>query len=346
MISRNGSKIMTKLGVLVGEDNWMFFREIYDDLSAHFRTEVYTPKTYNTPLLYGRLNRWAFRSQIQGMLRRNDVCFFEWASELLSHASHMPKQCIIVTRLHRFEMYQWANQINWDVVDRVILVSKAMEREFVTRFPEQASKTFVSSPSTSLIRFNPKEKAFAGDIGILCNLSPRKRVYELILAFHELLQQKDDFHLHIAGGYSPADEDYHTALHHIVQKLRLRDKVTFYGHVTDTEDWYGKIDIFVSNSFSEGLQVAPMEAMASGCYCLSHRWAGADELVPEENLFVTGRELQEKILWYSELPETEKQSYRDRMRAVACEEFDMDHTKAQIRQVIEQVASDRTKSAP
>jgi glycosyltransferase involved in cell wall biosynthesis len=265
------------------------------------------------------------------------VVFFEWASELLVAATQLPKVCGIVTRLHRYEMYEWADRVNWEAVDRIILVSQAKEREFVARFPDQAVKIVVCGVSTSLEKFVPRPKTFSGDIGTLCHLIPRKRVYDLILTFKELTQKRSDLHLHIAGGPDPGHQDYYIALWHVVKELNLGDDVTFYGRVTDPWNWYHKIDVFVSNSYSEGLQVAPMEAMASGCYCLSHRWDGAEELLPQENLFYTSAELQKKILRYCEIPETEKQEQRARMRAIACDKFDINQTIAQVLQVVEEV---------
>jgi glycosyltransferase involved in cell wall biosynthesis len=115
--------------------------------------------------------------------------------------------------------------------------------------------------------------------------------------------------------------------------------VTFYGHVARPQDWYHEIDVFISNGYSEGLQVAPMEAMASGCYCLSHRWDGAEELLPEENLFWTNRELNERLLRYCDLPEAEKEQRQAQMRALVEERFNVDRTKVQIRHLIEEVAA-------
>jgi glycosyltransferase involved in cell wall biosynthesis len=82
--------------------------------------------------------------------------------------------------------------------------------------------------------------------------------------------------------------------------------VTFYGHVEKPEDWYPRIDIFISNGYSEGLQVSPMEAMATGCYCLSHHWDGADELLPVEQLYFTDRELQDLVLQHVDRTEAER----------------------------------------
>ena len=139
-----------------------------------------------------RINNALLRNDMQSFLAANDVVFFEWASELLALASHLPKRCPIVTRLHRYELYQWADRINWDAVDRIILVSEAKRREFVARFPQQAQKIAVIPVGVDLQKFGYCDRAFdagaGSNIGILCHLAPRKRVYELILAFSELAQ--------------------------------------------------------------------------------------------------------------------------------------------------------------
>lgn len=328
-----------KLGVFVGENNWGFFNEIYKELSIRYDAQVYEPKTIKTPVFYERVNRWKSSRDMQHLLGRNDVCFFEWASELLAAASHMPKTSRIVTRLHRYEMYQWVNKINWDAVDKIIVVSQAKKEEFAARFPSQTDKLIVIGPSTSLDKFTILPKDFTGSIGILCHLTPRKRVYDLVLTFYELLQKKRELHLHIAGGMDPYFEDYYYSLRSLVDDLRIQDKVTFYGNVIDTWDWYHNIDIFISNSYSEGLQVAPMEAMASGCYCLSHHWRGADELLPHTNLFYTNEELKNLLLEYCEIPDEEKLERKKQMRVIAQQNFDINKTINAIEGTIDSVVS-------
>jgi glycosyltransferase involved in cell wall biosynthesis len=111
--------------------------------------------------------------------------------------------------------------------------------------------------------------------------------------------------------------------------------------VSDPQHWFQLIDIFISNSYWEGMQVALLEAMASGCYCLAHHWDGAEEVVPYEDLYITGAELQQKIIRYYHLPLCEKQRLRTLSRAIACEKFDLEQTKRQIRQVLAEVATSR-----
>ncbi|GIV76501.1 MAG: hypothetical protein KatS3mg050_0895 [Litorilinea sp.] len=326
-----------RVGIAI-EETWDFLHEIYADLSAHHQTTLFRRRTLSLPVLNGRLNRLVFQRDLQQFLRQQDVVFFEWASGLLAAATHLPKCCGIVTRLHRYELYQWADRINWDAVDRIILVSEAKRQEFTARFPEQAAKITVIPEAVSLERFRPTFKPFAGDLGILCHLRPRKRVYDLILTFYELLQEGHDFHLHVGGGEAAGFAEYSTALYELVRRLGIGDRVTFYGHVERPEEWYRRIDILISNSYSEGLQVTPLEAMAAGCYCLSHRWEGAEELFPEENLFYTSSELKRQILAYSQLTETERQLKKFALRARVRDHFNVDRTKVAIRQLIEGAA--------
>ena len=325
-----------RLGIAV-QGSWGFFEEIYADLSAHHQTQLFSPRKVAVPFVQEWVNWRLFRRDLQTFLNRNDVVFFEWASGLLKAASQLRKAAGYVTRLHRYELYQWANKIKWETVDKIILVSKAKQREFSERLPEHASKTVVIPEAISLEKYEFQPRPFRGDIGILCHITPRKRVYELILAFYELLRSGYDFRLHIGGGQKPLYMDYYNAVHALVKKLCIQNQVIFYDHVDNPQTWYHNIDILISNSYSEGLQVSPMEAMASGCYCLSHFWDGVEEMLPAENLYLTNGELIEKILQYSDASENERQSRRELMRSIVDERFNIDKIKFQIRSVIEQV---------
>jgi glycosyltransferase involved in cell wall biosynthesis len=328
-----------RLGVVI-EETWDFLHEIYADLQAHHQTSLYArPARVHLPVFDGRVNGYRFRKSLRDFTAGHDVVFFEWASELLLEVSRMPKTCGIVTRLHRYELYEFAPRINWDAVDRVILVSDAKMREFAAAFPAHAHKTVMIPEAVSLTRFRATPKAFNGDIGILCHLKPRKRVYDLVLTFKELVDRRPGFHLHVGGGLATGFEDYYVSLHQLVDRLGLRDKVTFYGHQAKPEEWYPKVDVFISNGYSEGLQVAPMEAVASGCYCFSHHWDGADEFFPPENLYYTSGQLQERLLAYADAGDAARQAARERLRAILASRFDVDETKVRVRRVIEEAAA-------
>lgn len=316
------------------EETWDFLHEIYEFISQHHEVSLFKRRTSPFPFFNERSDRYLLRRGLTKFVQSNDVVFFEWASHLLVEATQLPKCSGIVTRLHRYEMYKWVNRINWEAVDKIILVSQAKRQEFINRFPDQASKAIVVTEGVDPTKFQFKAKKFSGDIGILCHIAPRKRVYELVLAFSELVKERNDLHLHIGGDIKAIQDAYYFAIQDVVKKLNLQDKVTFHGHIKDPSNWYHNIDILISNSYSEGLQVSPMEAMASGCFCLSHHWAGAEELLPEQYLYYTDRQLQEKILKYCDLSEEKKLKEKSFMRSIVCEKFNVHKTKIDVLNVI------------
>lgn len=325
-----------RIGV-VNEDIWDFFREIYAEFGDHHETSLFEWHPTSLPLMNTRLNNFLLKRNMTKFMSANDVVFFEWAGELLVLASHLPKTCGLAVRIHRIDMYDWMDHVNWETVDKIILVSNAKKEEFSQKLPAHAGKIVVIPEAVSPQRFKPLEKKFEGSLGILCHLKPRKRVYDLVLSFYELAQKRSDLHLYIGGDMRPRYLDYYGSLQRLVRELNLHERVTFDGHVQDPENWYHKIDIFISNSYSEGLQVSPMEAISSGCYCLSHFWDGADELLPEENLFYTGTEFQEKVLQYCDLPDSEKRDKRKQLQNMVRERFNLDKTKVQIRELVERL---------
>ncbi len=239
-------------------------------------------------------------------------------------------------------MYEWAERIAWDAVDRVIVVSEAKRRELARRFPDHAAKVSVSRPGVALDRFTPPAaKTFTGELGTLCHIAPRKRVYDLILAFADMVRAGGDFRLHIGGACERAFADYAAALERAVRELGLGDRVVFHGGVTDTPAWYRAIDVFVSNSYSEGLQVALLEAMASGCFCLSHHWEGAEEALPAANLFFTQSQLLEKVAAHAALPEGARQAARAEMRRISEVGFSLERSRDELCAAIDAAAAAR-----
>lgn len=286
-------------------------------------------------MLKERLNRRLLHADLAQFLAEHDVVFFEWASELLALASYMPHRSRIITRLHRYEMYEWVERINWHGVDTIIFVSNQKRSEFLQSFPEQKTKCVVIPVGIDLDRFSFNLRPFEGVLGTLCHLTPRKRVYELILALHQLRRDGYELTLRIGGGYQRHHADYYFAMSDLVARLGLGEFVAFDGPVSDPSAWLQHIDVFVSNSYSEGLQVAPLEAMASGCYVLSHWWAGAEELLPEDNLFLTDAELRQKIGDFVALSPAAQMSQIEKLRRRAEESFDIRDIATKVRLLIE-----------
>jgi glycosyltransferase involved in cell wall biosynthesis len=225
-------------------------------------------------------------------------------------------------------------------VDRVVFVSEAMRSKFVALYPDQREKTRVVHCGKDLDVFRPAARTFAGRIGMLCQIVPIKRIYEVVLALHELRSKGYPLSLHV-GGEPRGGHDYQrydASLRRAVEKLSLEDHVVFHGWVDDVVAWLHTIDLFVSNSYWEGQQNALLEAMATGCYCLSHFWDGAEEILPGEYLFATDGELRRKVAAYCELPDSAKYRHQSEYRSILEARFDLRRTTARMREIIEEVA--------
>lgn len=333
-----------KLGVVV-DGGWAFIRELLADWESQYPTRVFAFQETALPAAKGRINRWRLRQSLKQFLANNDVVFFEWAGPLLVVASHLEVHIPICVRLHSYELVEYAPKINWNSIERVVLVSNAMRRRFCELYPVMSAKTTVVYNGVALDRFTMPERQFSGVIGMLGNLIPIKRIYEVILALYELNRNGNALRLQLAGQMEKGAEAerYYLALQRLVHELGLEQQVSFMGPVSKPETFLQNVDIFISNSFWEGQQVALLEAMASGCYCLSHCWDGANEVLPEENLFYTDTELQEKILAFCAASDAEKQRQRERMRMIACDKFNVVNTRTQMRNVIGPLMPNRQK---
>lgn len=327
-----------RLGLVVGDGETTGFIEgIAASLARSMELRTFKRSPLPRPLARsGRLQHHHLRLQLDGFMRENDALLFEWASGLLALATRSPdsSRVPIVVRLHRYEMFTWVEHVDWRRVDAVVLVSRAMEAKLLERVPGLQGRTVVIPEAVDMRRFRPHAHPYRGHLGILCHLIPRKRVYELILAFGRVARLRPGLHLFVGGAPEPSELDYYDALRNLVRRLGISQRVTFDGAITDAPRWFDQIDLFISNSYSEGLQVAPMEAMASGCACLAHRWEGAEELLPESQLYWTEDELVTRVMEFDDLAPDERAALQARFVDHVRGNFELETVADRIRSVV------------
>jgi glycosyltransferase involved in cell wall biosynthesis len=320
------------LGIVVGDETWHFFKEIYDYLCRRYRVSVFRPiggvGPQNASLIH----------DLREFLQQHQVAFFEWSSQLLALATQLQTDCRIVTRLHRYELFSWADKVDWTRVEATIFVSSAMLKKFKAVSRELPARTVVIPPGVSTRRFHPLRQRLNRRIGTLCWLTPRKRVYELIISFAGVCRSHPHLKLSIAGGPHSSFPDYYDTLVSLVKKLKLSSRVEFVHEPSNISKWYRTVDVFVSNGYSEGLQVALLEAMASGCYCLSHAWPGIEDVLPNDQIFLTDQGLQKQLLAYYAAPPAFRRQARDKMRRRASLVFDIEKVQRRVGSLVAEVA--------
>jgi glycosyltransferase involved in cell wall biosynthesis len=331
-----------KLGI-ANEETWIFLENIFEYLSSQYQTEVFKPMRWPLSIWEQKISHYLLRRNLRNFIHRNDVVLFEWASELLVEASqlHTNLAAAIVVRLHRYEMFQWVQRINWNTVSYVILDTEAMRKKLIEKTNIDTKRAVVLPNAVPLDKTSVASRPFRGKIGILANLIPRKRIYELILAYYSLQKEIPWLTLHIGGAERPLHRDYYEAIKDLIRRLGIGEKVTFDGYVNDRWDWYQQIDIFVSYSYSEGMQVSPIEAAASGCYCLSHWWEGADEIFTKEQIFLTETEFINKARDYIYVDEINKQQMRQPFIEYVQKFCDLTKINKEIQNIIEKAYTER-----
>jgi len=279
------------------------------------------------PVIGTTINKVLLEVQLELFILRNDILFFEWAGSLLIKVSNRKfwrEKPGIITRLHSIEVATAADKINWSMVDVTIVVSEHIKRTLLAVANQVPKNIHVINSGVDLNQFTTfGARAFGYRIGMVCRVSPLKRVYDAILTIWDLRKSGYPFSLHIAGSiHDPSNPRYILAIRNLISRLGLDDHVNLHGLVGNIDEWLRTIDIFLSNSYWEGQQVAMLEAMASGCYVLSHWWAGAEEVLPIENIFFTELELQEKLVHYASLPIETQIEERAKLRKIAETRFD------------------------
>ena len=327
------------VGLVVDGTN-RFIRPIEVELQRRHRTERFAPRFVRVPLIGRRINETLLDRQLQSFISHRDVTFFEWAASLLIRACHLPKKGQIVTRLHSVELATAVEQVDWSQVDHLIVLNQAILGRLQGLVEQPLPPVTIVANGVDLDRYLLRPRVFQYRLGMVCNLLPIKRIYEIVLSLFQLRQDGQAFTLHIAGAPGEGDaRRYAWALQSLVHRLRLEDIVTFYGYAEDVSSWLQEIDVFISNSYWEGQQVALLEAMASGCFCLSHSWAGVEEILPAENIFATGEDLRRKLVAYAALDEDQRTSKQLQMRQIAEAMFDERRMVDQVINVIDAVGS-------
>lgn len=100
-------------------------------------------------------------------------------------------------------------------------------------------------------------------IGTVARFSFQKYPEKLLSVFNVVLKKKENFKLLWIGTGPLMDEIKRKA-----EKLKISDKIIFYGNSDKIADMYQVMDVFILTSRFEGLCIAAVEGQASGTQCL------------------------------------------------------------------------------
>jgi glycosyltransferase involved in cell wall biosynthesis len=122
----------------------------------------------------------------------------------------------------------------------------------------------------------PNESLLVGTVG---ELTPLKGQAEFLQAAAQVITHYPKAYFVIAGiDHSPENKN-RQALDHLIEELRLTERVRFVGWMEDLASLYCALDVFVSASHTESFGLAIAEAMSSRAAVVATETEGAREII-------------------------------------------------------------------
>lgn len=247
-----------------------------------------------------RLARGQSDEETAELLRWCDIAWLEWCTNQAVLASHLPKTCRTIVRLHRFEAFTpWPERVDWDQIDALVTVGNpAILEALETKVPDLASRTHVEPipNGVDLERFRFRARRRGKNLAAVGYLNARKNPGLLLQCFRRLLDADPEYRLFFAGEYQD-DGSLRQYVEMLVAELGLAGAVRFDGWQSDVAAWLADKHYLVSASTSEGHPVGVLEAMARGVVPVVHVFPGAKAMLPEQYLYRTPAEFCRRILY-------------------------------------------------
>jgi len=172
------------------------------------------------------------------------------------------------------------NSFFYKNVEFVISVSRASEKDILNHFPFLSGKTAMipvgleNISKIEEIRLKPEDSQHIVHVG---GFSFEKNHSGLLRIFQSVLKSKLNVHLHLVG-----DGPLKAEIEEEVEKMNLRQNITFYGFVNNPLSYIKAADVLVLPSIIEGLPGVLLEAMLCKTPVVAYNVGGISEIVSSQ----------------------------------------------------------------
>lgn len=219
-----------------------------------------------------------------------DLCFVDWADQNAIAASEKRLPIPLVVRLHSYEVFtSYPQQIRWWNVDRLVFVADHV-RDFALNAFNPACPSLVIPNGVRLEdwTFRKREKMAHPKVAFTGGFDSKKGTVLLQQVF--AAWPKATFH--IAG--PSFDTRYLVSMLDFLNKTGYKNRVFHEGYQQNLDKWLEDKDYIILTSPWEGHNVGALQAMAKGIKPLVYNFPGAENLYPEECLWLNLRELRDR----------------------------------------------------
>ena len=181
----------------------------------------------------------------------------------------------------------------WEQSQQVIVISESIQEWLETLNPKISPVVIKYGIEIPLVDNIKSSNKFT--IGFLGKLNQNKGIEDLLSVYKEIepLINSSDLNIRLlVGGVGP--KDY---VNKLKQSVEGRN-VNFLGYVSDRKDFFSSLDLFVFPSYSEGLGLVLLEAMAHGVLSITRDVTPMNKIIKDDEtgfLFKNNNDFRDKI---------------------------------------------------
>jgi glycosyltransferase involved in cell wall biosynthesis/GT2 family glycosyltransferase len=203
--------------------------------------------------------------QLAEILKLSDLAWFDFGNGPIIAATHLPKICPMICRIHRYEIYgQEIKQVQWQKVDRMLFVNPVFAGVFKELVdPQIETKTrieIIPNPVAEKFRFRPRSNNF--NLAYVSRFQGDKNPALMIQILQALVSRDTRYKLFMIGRIQ--DVQLYQYSMKLVKDLGLQDHFIYQGQIEDVENWLEDKSFLLSTSIVESQGLGIMEAMMKG----------------------------------------------------------------------------------
>lgn len=275
---------MKKIGFICLAGLDQFIDPIIEGLSGNYTTRKFIIR--NQQDIYNAID-WA------------DIIWLEWCNQTAIIGTNYEgiKSKKVIIRLHSYEIFtDFPKQINWIVVDKLILVAPHIREILKIFIPDIENKVKIEivPNGIDLDSTHWKKMQSGYNIAWVGFINYKKNPQMSLQILKKLVDIDKRYKLHVAGSFQ--DLRYKIYLEYMIKEMGLQDNIILYGWVDDMDGFWKDKNYLLHTSIHESFGYGIFEAMARGIKPVIHNFRGARELYPKNVIFNTIDEAVNKII--------------------------------------------------